>query len=181
MDADLDFWNLMAYDYSGSWDRVAGHQANLFPSAAQPACTPFSAARALAHYRAQGIAARKIVLGMPLYGRAFAGTDGPGTPFQGTGEGSWESGVWDFKALPLEGAREEVDTRVGASWCYDAGKRVMVSYDNKAMALRKVEYIKAEGLGGAMWWESSADKGGGEGLIATVRWRAGKFVLDLMC
>lgn len=171
----------MAYDYAGSWDTLAAHQANLYPSSATPSSTPFSTARALAHYKAQGIPARKIVLGMPLYGRAFAGTDGPGTAFSGTGEGSWEAGVWDYKALPLEGAQEVMDGRAGASWCYDGRKRLMVSYDNIEMAERKVEYIKAEGMGGAMWWESSADKGGNESLIGTVRYHTMDLVIRSMC
>lgn len=162
----------MAYDYAGSWDTHAAHQANLFPSSSTPSSTPFSTARALTYYKSQGVPSSKIVLGMPLYGRAFADTDGPGTAFSGSGEGSWEAGVWDYKALPRVGAQEMVDGRVGASWCYDGGKRLMVSYDNKEMVERKVEYIKAEGLGGAMWWESSADKGGYESLIGTVRWHA---------
>jgi chitinase len=93
----LDFVNLMAYDFSGSWDQKAGHQANLFHSQQDPGCTPFSADKAVKDYISYGIPAEKIVLGMPLYGRAFCNTSGPGHHYQGNGEGSWEAGIWDYK------------------------------------------------------------------------------------
>jgi chitinase len=99
---------------------------------------------------------------MPLYGRAFAETDGPGRPFNGVGAGSWENGVWDYKALPRPNAAENIDTQAGASWCYDSGSRTMVSYDNVQMAHIKADFARRQGLGGGMWWESSGDKGGKE-------------------
>lgn len=44
----------------------------------------------------------------------------------------------------------------------------MVTYDTKPVAEQKVALIKDWQLGGAMWWESSADKAGIDSLIATV-------------
>lgn len=157
----LDFYNLMAYDYAGSWDTNAGHQANLYPSDDNPASTPFSTIQAVNYYTQEGqVPSSKIILGMPLYGRAFTNTDGPGKPFSGVGEGSWENGVWDYKALPRPGATESLDRNVGASWCYNGSDRTMVSYDNVAMGEMKLDFIKQHQLGGGMWWETSGDKGG---------------------
>jgi chitinase len=168
MDTYLDFWNLMAYDYAGSWDSVAGHQSNLHPNPYNPASTPFSTDAAVQHYIAQGVAPHKVVLGMPLYGRAFENTEGLGQPYQGVGEGTWENGVHDYKKLPLEGSEVRYDDAAGASYCYQPGRRALVSYDTVEMARLKAEYIKARGLGGGMWWESSADKEGSESLIGNV-------------
>ena len=178
MDHYLDFWNLMAYDYAGSWDKNAGHQANVFPSKNDPASTPFSTSAALNYYINHGVARSKMVVGMPLYGRAFTSTDGPGKPFSGTGEGSWEQGVWDYKALPQPNAREEIDRAIGASWSYEAEKRLMVSYDTRQMAEYKAGFIKEQRLGGAMWWESSGDKAGAESLIGTVNLVLGSEHMD---
>uniref|UniRef100_A0A0P0CAS1 chitinase n=1 Tax=Hypocrella siamensis TaxID=696354 RepID=A0A0P0CAS1_9HYPO len=166
MDRYLDFWNLMAYDYAGSWDQVSAHQANLYPKG--DSSTPFSTSAAVGFYTGRGVAAEKIVIGMPLYGRAFENTNGIGQSFQGVGEGTWENGVFDYKKLPLEGSEELYDDTAQATYCFNACQRKLVSYDTPLMAKKKADYIKAKCLGGAMWWESSGDKSGPDGLISTV-------------
>ncbi|EGR45157.1 glycoside hydrolase family 18, chitinase [Trichoderma reesei QM6a] len=168
MDQYLDFWNLMAYDYAGSWDQTSGHQANLHPSYDNPASTPFSTDAAIDYYTRSGVAPSKIVLGMPIYGRAFENTDGPGKPYSGIGEGSWENGIFDYKVLPLPGSQEFWDEAIGASYCYNPQTRKLVSYDTPYAARAKARYVKEWGLGGGMWWESSADKEGHESLIGIV-------------
>jgi chitinase len=162
----LDFYNLMAYDYSGSWDSIAGHQANLKQSNSNATSTPFSTVAALNYYiNDGGVPSSKMVIGMPLYGRTFANTGGPGTPFQGNGgEGSIETGIWDYKDLPRTGGKEFMESTAqggcGASWSYDRTKRIMVSYDTVAMVEEKAKFVKDWNLGGGMWWEASGDLGG---------------------
>lgn len=198
MDRYLDFINLMAYDFAGSWDPVAGHQANLYPCHGNPNCTPFNGDQAVRWYAEHGVPPEKLVYGMPLYGRAFANTQGLGCPSTPCGEGSWENGVFDYKALPLPGAQEHYDHDAAASYCHDPARQLVVSYDNKQAAMDKINYIaglrKADDpacpsgprLGGAMWWESSADKPGDDSLIGLVSttlggYNQGKFEHRLNC
>ena len=86
-------------------------------------------------------------------------TDGPGQPFQGVGQGTWEQGVYDYRVLPLPGSYVLTDGQALASWSYNNGTKELVSFDSEEVGRWKGEWIRNEGLGGSMFWELSGDKG----------------------
>ncbi|RFU26003.1 hypothetical protein B7463_g10336, partial [Scytalidium lignicola] len=156
MDQYIDFWNLLAYDYAGSWSTVAANQANLFTSTTNPASTLFDTQTSVAYYISQ------------VYGRSFELTNGLGLSFNGVGPGTEEVGVYDYKVLPLYGATEFNDNMTGSSYSYDPAKRELVSYDTAIIAQQKAAWVIENGLGGIAWWESSADATGNQSLIENV-------------
>lgn len=144
----VDLFYLMAYDLAGAWDATTGHQAALYG--------PMSVDTAIQHF-ARDVPKHKLVMGLPVYGRSYADTDGPHSPFDGVPEGTWEEGSYDYKVLPQPGASEFYDGDLGASWSYDPERREYVTYDNPDVVHQKARYVLDEGLGGCMFWELSAD------------------------
>ncbi|KAG7404262.1 Endochitinase 42 [Fusarium oxysporum f. sp. rapae] len=92
---------------------------------------------------------------------------GLGQTYAGVGTGSWENGVWDYKALPKSGASVIYDSTAQASYSYDSNTKELISYDTPGMVKNKVLYLKHLSLGGSMFWEASADKTGADSLLGT--------------
>ncbi|RYP54961.1 hypothetical protein DL768_000277 [Monosporascus sp. mg162] len=172
MDQYIDAWHLMSYDYAGSWSDVSGHTANLFANSENPKSTPFSTDSAVQYYLEQGIRPDKVLLGLPLYGRAFQNTEGLGRPYSGVGWssgelGNWEAGVWEYKVLPRPGTAEYYDDTAKAA--YSLGYGELISYDNVRSTAVKARYIREDRrLGGAFFWEASGDRTDDRSLIKTM-------------
>lgn len=138
----LDLLNLKAFDFFGHWSPRSGHHAQLYPSSSkedESAC----GAGAVAHLVAQGFPARKILFGIPLFGRSFPGVTGPGHRFsKPSGDGALE-----YHQLPRKGAKEIVDRRAGAAFCVSSGSTGFTSYDNPETVKMKASFVKKKGLG----------------------------------
>ncbi|EJD07907.1 glycoside hydrolase family 18 and carbohydrate-binding module family 5 protein [Fomitiporia mediterranea MF3/22] len=156
MDKALSHWNLMAYDYAGSWLNFTDNQANVYGGAR----TGVSTDKAISFYLSNGATAGKINMGIPLYGRAFEDTDGIGQSFNGIGPGTTEAGIYSYKALPMTGAQVFENMTDVTSYSYDSSKKELVSYDTPHIASVKAQYVVSKGLGGQMFWDLSTDKTG---------------------
>ncbi|KAM5531156.1 hypothetical protein V8D89_015177 [Ganoderma adspersum] len=163
MDSKLSFWNLMAYDYAGSWLTWSDNQANLYGGAR----TNVSTDKAVKDYVSRGATISKINMGIPLYGRAFEETAGLGQSYNGIGPGTVEAGVYSYKFLPLAGATVTENTTDVSSYSYDSSKQELVSYDTPDIAKLKAQYVEAQGLAGSMFWDLSTDKTGDDSLVET--------------
>ncbi|KEY64570.1 hypothetical protein S7711_03634 [Stachybotrys chartarum IBT 7711] len=161
----LDRIYVMAYDYAGSWSNTTGHNAAVFPSKSNPNSTPFNTDQAIKLYLEGGVPASKLVLGMPLYGRAFQNTTGVGRPFNGVGPGEWEAGIYDYKSLPRGNAQIICDKKIIGCYSYEKSTQELITFDTVGVVRDKVRYAKNLGLGGSMFWEASGDKSGEESLI----------------
>lgn len=169
MDPYVDNWNLMAYDYAGSWDTTSGNQACLYADPSNMLSTKFNTEQAVTDYLAKGIEANKIILGIPLYGHSFMNTAGLGQPYNGEGQGSVQTGIWLYRDLPRPGATVEWDNVAKESYSYDPTTEELVSYDDVQSATVKAQFLMQKGMGGAFFWEASGDKNNSQSLVETLQ------------
>lgn len=171
LDAQVDWINVMTYDFAGPWDTRTGHNAPLHaPGDAPPeasASNPSAnvSASLEAHIRA-GVAPDRLVMGVPFYGRSFAGVRGGGLdgqyqPFSGLGPGSYEPGFVEYRRLDalLAAANWETHRHPVAlvPWLYAPDDDVFVTYDDPTSLSAKRDLAWARGIGGVMAWDLSHD------------------------
>jgi chitinase len=70
----LDFYNVQGYDFHGTWETSTNHASPLFDSPQDPDLADnFNIDYTISAYLQAGVPARKLVLGIPLYGRGWTG------------------------------------------------------------------------------------------------------------
>lgn len=159
----LDWINIMGYDFHGPWggeeDGMTHHHAALYPS--EKGNPLLNVDSAVNYYLLQGVPHHKLVVGMPLYGRSYAGADGLYSPYQGVGEGTTsEAGIRffsDIKQNLLSSYTRYWDDDAQVPYLYHPGKRQFISYEDEKSLAIKCHYIRNYQLGGAMVWELGLD------------------------
>jgi GH18 family chitinase len=162
LQAVVDFVNLMTYDFRVAGPgEPAGHHANLYPSPADP--EHVSADGAVTDFLAAGVPASKLVLGVPFYGRAWAGLDSRDAIYrQGTPPPQrLDTSHAGLAALVgRDGWVREWDTSAQAPFLWNEGKKTFVTYEDEESLRLKSRYVREKGLAGVMFWEYTADRSG---------------------
>lgn len=159
----VDWINIMGYDYNGSWSSITDHNAPLYSKS--PSNPANNIDTTIKNYLAAGVPASKLVLGMPLYGRSFAGASSANNglfskysgPGGGTGGEAGYRAFWDTKKNLLGTYNQYWDDFSKVPYLYNANTKEFVSWDNEQSLALKCAYLKAKGLLGAMVWELSQD------------------------
>ena len=156
----LDLINIMAYDFSGPWTNKTGHQAQLYtPSRG----SGVSCQSAVNYVLSTGVQPKKILLGIPVYGRSFLGSSNINQRYVGIGG---EDGAFDYNDLPRPGSKEHHDDKVGAAYC-SGGDGGFVTYDTPRTVQLKAKFATKTNLGGLFYWQMAADARGPRSLIET--------------
>jgi chitinase len=160
----LDFINLMAYDFSGPWVEECGHHAQLFsPSNPHNEASKMSGHAAVTYAISQGVPSKKILLGIPVYGRSFIGAKYVGDKYTGS---SGDDGTYDYRDLVNCGVPHHTDDEVGAAFCHHE-QGGFVSFDNVQTVKMKATYAVQNKLGGLFYWHITSDARGSSSLIKT--------------
>ncbi|MGV7210409.1 glycoside hydrolase family 18 protein [Oxalobacteraceae bacterium A2-2] len=175
----LDWINIMSYDYHMPAEPRSAHHAALGADAADPAhASGYNGAAALQRYLAAGVAADKLVLGVPFYGYGWKGCaagpkgDGQYQPCSGAATGGENKGSSYSYAHLLRQGYLAADGASGGKgyvrywnaaaqtpYLYHPGEQVWISYEDAQSLRAKAAFVKEKGLRGAMFWELSGDDG----------------------
>lgn len=155
INVNMDWINVMSYDYHGSWNNDTGAIASLFDPNKN-----VNTVYGLQSWIWAGVNPQKIVMGLPLYGRTWELKDpnvhGFGAPSVGVGPGN---GTIAFFQV------EEFNSQTGATVVYDVDTvsvysysgTTWIGYDNPLTATAKIGFAQALGLRGYFFWAAGFD------------------------
>jgi chitinase len=158
----VDWIDLMTYDFHNSLTPTTGHHAALSVSATS-APGERSVERAVDQFLAAGVPARKLIVGAPFYGRAFAGVRGENRGLDqpyGRYDKDYPWPRLKNEFIDRNGFARYWDDTAKVPYLWNANTRTFVSYDDPQSLALKAAFVKSRKLGGMMYWEQSQDPDG---------------------
>jgi chitinase len=132
----------------------------LFTSPANPKHN--SAATSIDHFIAAGVPPRKLVLGVPFYGKAWGNVPATehglyqrGGPTEAKLETSFGAISRDLENK--NGFVRQWDDASKAAYLYNADRKIFITYEDEQSVHEKARFVMDRGLGGIMFWEYSED------------------------
>jgi len=176
---NMDWVNVMTYDYAGDWTAYAGHNSPLFPSTKEPSKSPRSIEGTMLFLTEKlGVPADRLAVGLPLYGRGFH----VGKPYASTKDAPKKRlPNLDYRGivrLENEGWKRSWDDEIKAPWLTAPDGSAVVGYDDAESIRLKAEWATSKGFRGVFFWQVAGDRlpDGGNPLQAAARkaWEAGR-------
>lgn len=171
----VDYISVMGYDLHGAFD--SSNPYTDLHSALYSSNNNFSTDSAIKALTSVGVSNNKIILGMPMYGRAVGGVQvsGLGQTFIESVKGDLDdancslnlhagnvcSGMIQYKTLvdqKYTAVPAMINGKLSGVYAYDAKQKVFVSYDNTESAKAKAQYAVDNKLAGVMFWAIRFDK-----------------------
>jgi len=155
----LDWFNLMTYDFVNSMTPTTGHHSGLHASPLTPTDAR-TTDRAVRQFLAAGVPPKKLLIGAAFYGREFDDVKPEHNGlYQAYGhygtEHPWPQLEADF--INRNGFVRHWDADAQAPYLWNPATRRFISYDDPQSIAAKAAYVKAQHLGGIMYWEQSED------------------------
>jgi len=173
--ADVDYFNVMTYDFTGPWSIFAGENSPLYQSPNDPWQTGSLQTAMDLYTGTYGISAAQLNIGTAFYGYQFDGVD---TLWGACPNGSCNNVVttidYGSAIKPLIGKKgwtESIDQTSGAPYLTRGNPATYISFDDPTSTANKVAYVIGQrGFGGMFMWDLSGDYDGHGQDLLTAMW-----------
>jgi chitinase len=150
----VDEVGVMNYDYAGPWSPTTGFMAPLFAKPAGPS-GPNSIERSLASYKAAGVPAKKLLMGLPFYGYSWTSVENVNNGIFQVGRAVRGDQPYNYIRTLAASFSAYRDERSQAPWLFDG--QTFWTYEDPTSVRYKVSYARHQQIGGVMIWELSGD------------------------
>lgn len=159
----VDFFNVMTYDFYGTWSGATGHVSPLYQSPADPEQAGSTETSMDLYEKTYGVPVEKLNIGTPFYGYEWDGTDLLWAQCASCASYSWNYATYIEDRINQQGWTRNFDDVAVAPYLTNpdiegVGLAGLITYDDASTTARKTTYvIKERHFGGMFMWELSAD------------------------